>query len=648
MRRFGDCMKLVKSSLVILLLICMTSSVFAADAFPSRSKDDISVIFNGTEIESKIPAQIINGTLMVPMRKYFEILGANVKWIDSTREVVGYKNNTFIKLKIDSNEAYNNGKKFKLKSAPAIVAGVTLVPVDFVAETFNMSYKFDETKNILTLLNKENSQKFNYVKDGYFKRVPFDSLGIYISVPQFWEKDPESNSRYGYSDESVSVSVDVTSAKLANGKTAQDYINDLKLKELDKYSSAITFTGSYNEVINGIDAVVLTSIIKNEKKEVRYILEEESTIYIIDFNYSIDTPDEDIIDTIGIIAKSFQISKFTVNYQDEHYIEYDSYFASDVKIDQEIYSNMEIKGVMKFSGSVDPNSPVKSLKIKVSRDSKSKVFTIPVVNGMFDGNIYAPFGLGKHNVTIESILMTNEDIVKKKDSLAESIAAAKSDEESSGSQSGSTGNKGEESTESTKNEILMSQFKNFSVDSTKQNLKKALVSNPKILEFSFINLEIDKLEYLIPSEKVQKDHIEITSLSNLLTYNKFRKFDKAKGLFTWVADNISLKQTQGNEEPKTSIKVFEDEYGNGLEINILYVALLRSIDIPSRVVMGTTIEQSKYYYTEMYINGIWEASDPVAAIRYLKAENSKDASQYFITNLDEYKQNFDKVEIANY
>lgn len=611
-------MKILKTIILLLILVSTLSSSYSLDVITKDDYETIEVIFNDEKLDSSASAKLVDGNLMLPMRNYFEILGASIKWVANTREVISYKNNTFIKIKIDSETAFKNGKEFELGSKPMIIGSSTYIPARFISDTFGLKSNYKDSDKTLKLDFVENSIKFNFIKNDYFKRIPFDDLGVYLSIPQLWKKSDDSNTRYEYLENDISYSLDVSSATLKEDQTIEDFINEIKKSEFEIHSTDITYTGTYEDTINGIDAVVLSNIIKNTTKEIRFFLKEGKNIYTLRFNYSLNAQEGDTIDTINLIAKSFQISNFTINYDDEHYIEYDALHNNKITFDQNIYSNKEIKGVMPFSGSVSENSLIDKLKVSVSRLGKTKVFIVDIIDGQFDGNIYAPYGLGKHNVLIESIWKTESEITK---SAIDENTQVKST-----------------TSQMTLNKML----------AINENSKKLTTLNPKILEFSVINLEIDKLEYLVPSEKIQKDHVQITSLSNLLTYEKLRKFDKAKAIFDWTTTNIELKQSSTFDQPKNSVSVFDDEYGNSLEINILYTSLLRSIDIPSRIILASNEPGTSYYYTEIYINGEWSASDPVAAIRFMNSESSSDAKRYFILELDAFKKNFDKLEILSY
>ncbi|MGB3367423.1 MAG: stalk domain-containing protein, partial [Acidaminobacteraceae bacterium] len=95
-------MKFKKIIFLLLLILSFVSVTYSLDLITKDDYETATVIFNGKTLDDKASAKIIDGKPMIPMRTYFEILGASIKWVDSTREVISYRNNNFIKIKIDS------------------------------------------------------------------------------------------------------------------------------------------------------------------------------------------------------------------------------------------------------------------------------------------------------------------------------------------------------------------------------------------------------------------------------------------------------------------------------------------------------------------------------------------------------------------
>jgi len=98
--------------------------------------DGISVTIDGEDVKFDVIPVIEDGRVLVPMRKIFEELGAEVKWDADTSTVIATKDETIIKLTIGDEDALINEEIFELDVAAKIVDGRTLVPIRFIGESF--------------------------------------------------------------------------------------------------------------------------------------------------------------------------------------------------------------------------------------------------------------------------------------------------------------------------------------------------------------------------------------------------------------------------------------------------------------------------------------------------------------------------------
>ena len=136
-----------------LLLTIMSSTVLAG----------VNVQLNGNLIDftdasgNKVEAQIIHSRTMVPMRKIFELLNANVEWDGTTRSVTATKGDTVIQLQIDNEEAKitqnNVTTKIQLDSAPVIVDNRTLVPLRFISESLGKQVGWDSMNQTAIIID---------------------------------------------------------------------------------------------------------------------------------------------------------------------------------------------------------------------------------------------------------------------------------------------------------------------------------------------------------------------------------------------------------------------------------------------------------------------------------------------------------------
>ena len=128
------------------------------------SEDSIKVLLNDEIIDfsdengNVVEPQIINARTMVPMRKIFEVFGAEVAWDGETREVTATTASKTLKLQIDNTLATvttdGNTEEITLDSAPVILDGRTLVPVRFIAESLELKVGWDAESRTVIILDK--------------------------------------------------------------------------------------------------------------------------------------------------------------------------------------------------------------------------------------------------------------------------------------------------------------------------------------------------------------------------------------------------------------------------------------------------------------------------------------------------------------
>ncbi len=122
----------------------------------SSTENDIFVKINNQKIQFDVPPQIINDRTMVPMRTIFETLGYGVEWEQNTKTITSTNGDTTIKLTIDSNTMYVNGKTITLDSPACVVEDRTLVPVRAISEASGYDVQWDEKNKIVIISTNSN------------------------------------------------------------------------------------------------------------------------------------------------------------------------------------------------------------------------------------------------------------------------------------------------------------------------------------------------------------------------------------------------------------------------------------------------------------------------------------------------------------
>lgn len=131
----------------------------------------ITVKLNGTMISFEQPPVIIDGRTLVPLRAIFESMGAIVDWDGNTQTVISTLNGTTVKLTIGSNILYKSGEAKTLDVPAQIINGYTMVPVRAIAEAFGADVNWDGDTQTVYITTKGNTYTVKTIPqitcDGY-------------------------------------------------------------------------------------------------------------------------------------------------------------------------------------------------------------------------------------------------------------------------------------------------------------------------------------------------------------------------------------------------------------------------------------------------------------------------------------------------
>ena len=140
---------MIKKIAVLLVIILM----FSNTAFAEKN---ITVTIDNMLIEFDVQPMLINDRTMVPLRKIFEKLGAEVEWYDESQLVLATKNEVVIAMEIDkpsisvTNVLEGKTDVIELDVAPMLVDSRTLVPVRAISECLGYSVDWiDETNTVV-------------------------------------------------------------------------------------------------------------------------------------------------------------------------------------------------------------------------------------------------------------------------------------------------------------------------------------------------------------------------------------------------------------------------------------------------------------------------------------------------------------------
>lgn len=111
---------------------------------------------NDKKIPLDVPAQIINGRTMVPLRFITEAFGCKVNWVSSEGKITIIRHSMVFYLWKGKNTAVVNGVEQKLDSPPVIIGGRTLVPLRFISEPFGAKVNWEAKTKTITIVWEPN------------------------------------------------------------------------------------------------------------------------------------------------------------------------------------------------------------------------------------------------------------------------------------------------------------------------------------------------------------------------------------------------------------------------------------------------------------------------------------------------------------
>ncbi|MGQ9512886.1 WG repeat-containing protein [Thermodesulfitimonas sp.] len=147
------------------------------------------MLVDGKPLESKVPPAIEQGRVLVPARVISQVLGALLEWDGATRTVTITREQVTVRTAIGARAAYRNGVPVALDVPARIVNGRALVPLRFVSESLGTGVFWDgQTATVLTGTPEvsgvpEERELFPVRVDGALGYI--DGTGKIVIKPQF-------------------------------------------------------------------------------------------------------------------------------------------------------------------------------------------------------------------------------------------------------------------------------------------------------------------------------------------------------------------------------------------------------------------------------------------------------------------------------
>ena len=114
----------------------------------------VSVKYGDEKIAFDRVPVIEDGRTLVPLRAIFEKLGAEVMWDGATKTITATRGDTVVKLTVDNKVAEKNGESVVLDVPAKIIGGRTMVPVRFISDSFGVGVEWVASERCVKLTEK--------------------------------------------------------------------------------------------------------------------------------------------------------------------------------------------------------------------------------------------------------------------------------------------------------------------------------------------------------------------------------------------------------------------------------------------------------------------------------------------------------------
>ena len=147
----------------------------------------IQIILDGRLLVLDVPPIIQEGRALVPFRAIGEALGATVNWDSQTQTVIMSLDGTTVSLRIGDMHAYVNGQQVSLDVPALIINGRTMVPLRFVSEALGAEVSWDSEARQVIIRYKETLresiyQRINSLEPLFSEGLPIDQRSWFSNI----------------------------------------------------------------------------------------------------------------------------------------------------------------------------------------------------------------------------------------------------------------------------------------------------------------------------------------------------------------------------------------------------------------------------------------------------------------------------------
>ena len=191
---------------ILALLVVLPLTVYA---------DKLKVSVNGEEVKFDYQEPIIKeGRTLIPIRGVFELLGFEIKW-DEKKQQITLSGDGVIVITIDSKNFYTNGVSHSLEVPAQIINGRTMLPIRAVIESLGFYVDWDAVNSTVVVNGKEQKKNENQpdvsARNQEFVDVTYRFIGKTVTISSV-QNGKYVSSRQNSKDSPLYASADKASA----------------------------------------------------------------------------------------------------------------------------------------------------------------------------------------------------------------------------------------------------------------------------------------------------------------------------------------------------------------------------------------------------------------------------------------------------
>lgn len=152
------------------------------------------ILINNKILKCDQPPVIKDDRTLVPMRAIFEALGAEVSWDENTKTATGTKDGKDVSVTISENSININGEKKEIDVPAQIIGGRTMVPVRAISEAFDCSVQWNGLKKCVIIIPKNQTPyKIDVLTNGeIIATAHFNESGLLTKITHDTDKSSEA------------------------------------------------------------------------------------------------------------------------------------------------------------------------------------------------------------------------------------------------------------------------------------------------------------------------------------------------------------------------------------------------------------------------------------------------------------------------